>query len=210
MLAIGAGAGAATLTPAPVLPATCTAAAAAARSLAARVETDGRFRYRISAEGRVHDGYNIVRHAGSLWALATYRDAFPADAERVDPAADRASDYLADCCLRPPPGGVDQLALWSVPEGQPLEAKLGAAGLALAAWADRRRAGQSAPSLPELRALGRFIVRLQSRDGRFASKFIHDRPDDSGWVSLYYPGEAALGLLALARIDPESGWQQPA
>lgn len=190
--------------------ATAAAADAAAQSLAARVEDDGRFRYRISAAGRIHAGYNIVRHAGSVWALAAYRQTFSAAAPEIDAAADRASAYLADCCLRAPPDAPDELAVWSVPEGQPLEAKLGAAGLALAGWSARRRAGQPAPPLDELRALARFIVRLQDRDGRFASKFIHDQPDDSGWVSLYYPGEAALGLLTLARIDPDSGWQRAA
>ncbi len=182
-----------------------TSATAAAQSLATRIDADGRFVYRISAAGRVHPGYNIVRHAGSLWALAAYRQTYP-DAGTIDAASERASAFLARCCLRAPRDAADQRALWSVPEGEPLEAKLGAAGLALAAWSDRRRAGQAAPALEELRGLARFIVRLQRADGHFDSKFTYDRPDDSGWTSLYYPGEAALGLLSLARIDPDPAW----
>lgn len=182
---------------------------AAAQSLAARIDADGRFVYRIGADGRTRDGYNIVRHAGSLWALAAYREAFPDDPS-TDRSTDRASAFLADCCLRAPPGTPAQLALWSVPDGEPLVAKLGAAGLALAAWSDRARIGASAPPLADLRRLARFIVARQHPDGRFDSKFIHDRPDRSGWQSLYYPGEAALGLLALDRLDPASGWRQPA
>lgn len=184
-------------------------AQAAARSLAARIDADGRFRYRLDDRGRLRRGYNIVRHAGSLWALADYRETFPGDAA-VEAAAARASAYLADCCLRAPSGDASRLAVWSVPEGQPLEAKLGASGLALAAWSDRRRLGLPAPPLDDLRRLARFLVSLQDDDGRFASKFIVDRPDTSGWTSLYYPGEAALGLLAFARLDPAGDWHRPA
>ena len=185
------------------------AAGEAARWLASRIGDDGRFRYRSDSAGRGLSGYNSVRHAGSLWALSAQAEADPESAATLRAPATRASRYLEHCCLRPLPGRADRLALWSSAEGDPLEAKLGAAGLALAAWSDRRRRGEPAPTLDELRALAAFIVDQQQPDGRFIAKYIVDAPDDR-WQSLYYPGEAALGLLALARLDGDPQWRAAA
>lgn len=48
---------------------------------------------------------------------------------------------------------------------------------------------------------------MQKEDGSFNSKYI---PDEGGrsdkWGSLYYPGEAALGLLMLDEVDPTGLW----
>lgn len=185
------------------------AAGDAARWLASRIRDDGRFRYRSDSAGRPLPGYNSVRHAGSLWALSAQAEADPAGSVALREPATRASRYLEHCCLRPLPGRSDRLALWSSADGDPLEAKLGAAGLALAAWSDRRRRGEPAPTLDELRALAAFIVDQQQSDGRFIAKFVVDAPDDR-WQSLYYPGEAALGLLALARLDGDPQWRAAA
>jgi len=185
------------------------AARDAAGWLTSRIRDDGRFRYRSDSAGRPLPGYNTVRHAGSLWALSAQAEADPASAAALREPATRASRFLEHCCLRPLPGRADRLALWSSAEGDPLEAKLGAAGLALAAWSDRRRRGEPAPTLDELRALAAFIVDQQQPDGRFIAKYIVDAPDDR-WQSLYYPGEAALGLLALARVDDDPRWRAAA
>lgn len=185
------------------------AAREAARWLASRIRDDGRFRYRSDSAGRALSGYNSVRHAGSLWALSAQAEADPQGSAPLREPATRASRYLERCCLRPLPGRPDRLALWSSAEGDPLEAKLGAAGLALAAWSDRRRRGEQAPTLDELRALAAFIVDQQQADGRFIAKYLVDTPDDR-WQSVYYPGEAALGLLALGRLDGDPQWREAA
>ena len=59
--------------------------------------------------------------------------------------------------------------------------------------------------LEDLHRLGRFILYVQKPDGDFYAKYIPSRDgrrDD--WVSLYYPGEAALGLVLLYERDPDS------
>ena len=56
--------------------------------------------------------------------------------------------------------------------------------------------------ISQLQALGRFIIFLQKADGSFYSKYGANGKPVEDWQSLYYPGEAALGLIALYEIDP--------
>lgn len=179
---------------------------AAADSLIARIEPDGQFRYRLDAHGRPLPGYNVLRHAGALWALQQVHAGAP-EPERAE-ALNRASQWLEACCLAP----LEQWpfeALWSVPEGRPREAKLGGAGLALAAWNGMAEQGLAHPPASRLRRLAQFIVYLQRPDGSFHSKF-REGQRRGRWVSLYYPGEAALGLLAQYRRDPNPLWRDAA
>ncbi len=52
---------------------------------------------------------------------------------------------------------------------------------------------------------------MQKNDGSFYSKYIPEKGGrDDSWTSLYYPGEAALGLLMLYEKDPSPEWLQGA
>jgi hypothetical protein len=52
---------------------------------------------------------------------------------------------------------------------------------------------------------------MQKNDGSFYSKYIPEKGGrDDSWTSLYYPGEAALGLLMLYEKDPSLTWLQAA
>ena len=58
-----------------------------------------------------------------------------------------------------------------------------------------------------LRALGRFLLFMQKPNGGFYSKYIPSGVGrDDRWVSLYYPGEAALGLVMLHRRTGDREW----
>ena len=57
-----------------------------------------------------------------------------------------------------------------------------------------------------MQALGRFVVFLQRDNGSFVSKYIAGRGPAANWESLYYPGEAALGLIALYKADHSREW----
>jgi hypothetical protein len=62
-----------------------------------------------------------------------------------------------------------------------------------------------------LRKMGNFIVFMQKTDGSFYSKYIPEKGGkDDSWTSLYYPGEAALGLLMLYEKDSDLRWLQAA
>jgi hypothetical protein len=107
--------------------------------LNAAVGPDGQFVYRRWPDGRESkqgERYNVLRHAGTLYVLAIYDRSWRTDpAQRA--ALRRAGRFLRDCCLAPPPHRLDLLAVWSPPElegpNKPLQAKLGGAGLGLAA-----------------------------------------------------------------------------
>ena len=181
--------------------------------LNAAVGPDGQFVYRRWPDGRESKQggrYNVLRHAGTLYALAIYDRSWRTDpAQRA--ALQRAGRFLLDCCSAPPPHRPDLLAVWSPPElegpNKPLQAKLGGAGLGLAALLELEKVEPDFTPLEDLHRLGRFILYLQKPDGDFYAKYIPwrgGRRDD--WVSLYYPGEAALGLVLLYERDPDPAW----
>jgi len=128
---------------------------------------DGMFKYRINMDStvKVKDKYNILRHAGAIYAMCIYYERCPN--ENMRSAIKRAGRYLRDESILTP--------------------------------------------LPVLKALGQSIVYMQKEDGSFYSKYI---PSMGGlqdkWQSLYYPGEAALGLLMLYEKDPSNVWLQAA
>ncbi len=180
----------------------------AASYLAGAVQQDGRFVYRINLNPNVKpaDAYNILRHAGAMYAMAQYQARYPS--AQVRAALSRAADYLRRQHIAPLPGQPSLAAVWSDPVGDGLrEAKLGGAGLALVALSSLRKLDASNAELDRMRSLARFVAYLQKPDGRYYSKLI---PAKGGrwdrWTSLYYPGEAALGTIMLYEQDPQARW----
>lgn len=189
----------------------------AASYLHRQIEPDGRFTYRRDGlTGAGIDGrYNVLRHAGSLLALAEFHLEHPADTEQAI-AINKSFAFLRGCCVAAAGTGVEGLAVWSPPDlvggsRRYSVAKLGGAGLTLAAMAQWRRMQPESVSLEEMQGLGRFILSMQVQDGRFRS--LHSEPagqHDPDWVSLYYPGEAALGLVLLFEQDGNRVWLESA
>lgn len=192
--------------------------------------------------------YNLLRHAGALYAMTQARER--ALARNDDENRRRAERLTAACvvgakflhrfikavpvtprnrALAPHP----MLAVWS-PPGERLdpddadpappgpagadepdfddepdaplggaEAKLGGAGLALVALGRIERFAPGTTDLDVLRGLGRFIIFMQRPNGSF-----HSILDETGTFtpmeSLYYPGEAILGMIHLAECDPKT------
>jgi hypothetical protein len=60
--------------------------------------------------------------------------------------------------------------------------------------------------LMELQSLGRFIGYMQKADGSFYSRYRPESGLDGDWESLYYPGEATLGLVSLYELDHSQRW----
>jgi len=118
--------------------------------------------------------------------------------------------YLRDNALLSPPGKSSDmwLAAWerdkiNDPQSVPTTAKLGGAGLALISLGQLAKIDSTQVSINnELRKLGTFIESLQNvNDGSFTCKYHWDTGKDDSWQSLYYPGEAALGLVILAELE---------
>lgn len=190
---------------------------AAASYLHRQIEPNGSLTYRRDALTGVgiNGRYNVLRHAGTLHALAGFHlqnSAYAAQSAAVN----SGFAFLRICCLADAGAGAEGLAVWSPPDlvGGPRRnsvAKLGGAGLTLAAMAQWRRVRPESVSLEEMQGLGQFIVSMQLQDGRFRS--LHSVPSaqhDTEWVSLYYPGEAALGLVLLFEQDGNRAWLEAA
>jgi hypothetical protein len=176
---------------------------------------DGQFVYRVHLDPREtpEPKYNIVRHAGTIYALGMI------DRYQSSPAVRdtmlRAAEWMKRTSLHPVPNESDLQAIWSFPEiegsGGPADAKLGGTGLGLVALMSVERISPGVTSLEQLRSLGRFIVFMQREDGSYYSKYTPEYGGRDGrWESLYYPGEAALGLLMLDQRDPSPTWRETA
>jgi hypothetical protein len=182
---------------------------AAAFYLRSQLQADGRFTYRVSTDDGVFvtPRYNILRHAGAIFALGTYHEAF--SSQEVEMAILRAGDYLRTA-VAPVPGHDELLAVWSKQEienaSAPDQAKLGGTGLGLVALLTVEQCRPGTTDIETLRKLGNFLLYMQKEDGSFYSKFVPGESELDDWVSLYYPGEAALGLTMLYETDPDNKW----
>lgn len=186
--------------------------------LLTNAQANGEFTYRRSLTRRYRYKYNVLRHAGAVYALAQARaaarerpGAFPFDEEKARLTINRACDFLRRC-LHPVQTNSDMLAVWSAEEkmdirafkGSPLVAKLGASGLGILALFAEEAPKENA--VTAARRIGVFILSMQRPDGSFVSRTIAGKTDEDDFDSLYYPGEAMLGLLALYERDPDPRW----
>jgi len=187
----------------------------AAAYLVRACREDGKFVYRVNLDPDVtpEPKYNMLRHAGTIYALGMAQQ-WRAD-RSIEAAMVRAAGFLKRRAIGPVPQQDPMLAVWSDPRltgnDGPLQAKLGGTGLGLVALLSVERVRPGFTSPDELRKLGRFLVWMQKEDGSFYSKHLPDGPGrDDRWTSLYYPGEAALGLLLLYENDPSPVWAKAA
>jgi hypothetical protein len=175
---------------------------------------EGKFAYKVEiGSGKQSYSYDIVRHEGAMYALAMANRAHP---EPVAVAAlIRAARFLRENYIGPGPRP-GQLVVWSQPRsGRPLGrnsksrqhyAELGGAGLGLVALAAARTVDPKSVPLKDLQALGRFALFLQRDDGSFVQRYRSEGGPVLNWTVLYYPGEAALGFIALYEADRSREW----
>jgi hypothetical protein len=137
--------------------------------------------------------YNIVRHAGTVYSLfelyAATREARYLNAgrrgvaylkTRFHPARKKSAVYVLDN------------------DGK---AKLGAMGLALLSLARQMELDPAAADRASAEGLANMIISMQRRDGSFESYYPVRGDEPRGSVSLYYPGEAILGLMQLFKSN---------
>ena len=108
-----------------------------ANYLMKNTKADGMFEYRINLNPAINvkEKYNILRHAGAMYAMSMYYQLQPDDNMRS--AMKRAGKYLRDEAIDTLPGKENMLAVLSKPHDsqgdEPLQAKLGGTGLGLVA-----------------------------------------------------------------------------
>lgn len=165
----------------------------AALHLARLVDGQGRFRYLINApNNQTIPGYNWPRHSGATFFLA--QAAGILDDSFVRYAALRAASRLRDEMMRP--CGKHRC----ITEDQPV-ADLGSSALALIAFTEIARTGADAGYKPTITALAEFLRSQQRPDGEFMHFYnrIDSVPIDR--QSLYYSGEATLGLARANEVN---------
>ncbi|MGI9553685.1 MAG: hypothetical protein ACR2NC_02070 [Thermodesulfobacteriota bacterium] len=172
---------------------------------------DGKFDYEVDPENNSvnQNKYNILRHSGAIYSLGQYYR-LNNDKKVLDTMV-KASEYLKSCCILSVNGNEDLLAVWSLPELnsslKSKKAKLGGTGLGLVALVSLEKIKPGSTDIDYLRRLGNFILYMQKEDGSFYSRFTPSKGGrDDSWTSLYYPGEAALGLAMLFELDPQPKW----
>jgi Beta-L-arabinofuranosidase, GH127 len=156
-------------------------------------KSDGSFHYDYDpfAESVSEGDYNILRHAGATIALFQLYEA--TREARYAEAARRAVVYLQSRFR----WAREADALYVLDDDG--KAKLGANGLALIALALQMRLNPKSADRASARRLANLIMRMQERDGSFASYYdMRGEPEDR--ASLYYPGEALLGLIELYKL----------
>jgi AMMECR1 domain-containing protein len=137
--------------------------------------------------------YNIVRHAGTAVALfELYR--VTRDLSYLD-SARRAVDYLKTRFKAARSGR----ALYVLDNDG--KGKLGAAGLALVALTSQMELDVRSADPESARRLADHILSMQRKDGAFESYYRLKGDEPAGSVSLYYPGEAILGLVSLFDLN---------
>ena len=137
--------------------------------------------------------YNIVRHAGTVSSLfelyAATREARYLDAAR------RGALYLKTR-FRP---AREKDAVYVIDNDG--KAKLGAVGLALLALARQIELDPGSADRESANRLAKMILVMQRADGSFISYYPLRGDEPRGSVSLYYPGEAILGLMRLFKTS---------
>ncbi|MGI8925115.1 MAG: hypothetical protein ACR2HN_00545 [Tepidiformaceae bacterium] len=174
---------------------TLSAAVGAGDYLVRHTNADGSFVYEVDpVKGRVSAGYNILRHAGTSYAMLELYEV-TRDAALLG-AAERALSYL-EAQAQPCPDFPQTLCVV-----EDREIKLGGNGLAVLAFAKHAEVTGNESHLGTAVKLARWMTATQSRAGEFTKHRITTGGKPDEFISEFYPGEA---LFALARLSVRTG-----
>lgn len=177
----------------------------AAHYLARSVNSQGRFVYLYNPLNDTSlGGYNILRHAGSLFAMLEYSEV--TGDRKVLEASQRALEYLVSKIKTLKKNGTEMACVVERDE-----VKLGGNGLAALALAKYIETTGDRSYLPLLLKLGEWMLSVQDEAGNF---LVHKQGFPDGPVSDlrsdYYPGEAIYGLTRIYSLDPRPKWLESA
>lgn len=181
------------------------AAGIAARLMACKLESmlddTGRFTYayNLDPDVTVSSDYNWLRHFGAIYSLLQAYE-MKIEGPRYERIS-RALTYAKSQTFGPVDGfGETHLGVWSRPEFETYldksTVKTGGVGLALLVFTKSAELGLAEVDLTDLDRLQVYLLESQKDDGSFHSFFVESEGFSAEKTSLYYPGEAALGLIA--------------
>ncbi len=168
---------------------------------------NGRFQYLQNVDPEIvykNDVYNSLRHAGSLYAMYQYEKL--GLETRFKENRILSSKYFIDRYVTK----LDDVkyVVVSFPEEEGIKfhiAKSGAAGVALCALCNLYE--EKELELSVLRGLGEFILSMTDEEGNVWAYYnLENNTIDTKAEALFYPAEAAAGLLYLYEIDPQQKW----
>jgi len=160
-------------------------------------KSDGSFHYWYdpASDSFPARAYNILRHTGAgVSLIALYETTHEA---KYLIAARKSATFLRTR-FRPGPRGASYVLDF---DGK---AKLGANGLALILLARLHRHEPDATMLRQVKELAKMVIELQNSDGSFQSYYRIQGTEPAGSTSLYYPGEAMLGLVESYKLTHDA------
>ncbi|MBD5401488.1 hypothetical protein HDR58_01625 [bacterium] len=171
------------------------------------ITEEGRFIYRKNVNSEItYDNkiYNSLRHAGTLYSMYMYEQL--GLEKKYHNLRVLASKYFVERYIRKLDD--NKYVVISIPEEEQINmeiAKSGAAGVALCALSNLYKEEQV--SLDILRGLGEFILSLQNEEGDIYAYYdLENKTINKEAQAVFYPGEAAAGLLYLYEVDPQQKW----
>lgn len=168
---------------------------------------DGRFQYRKNIDSSItydNNIYNSLRHAGTLYSMYVYEKLGLVKKYYEDRV--KSSKYFVDRYIKKL--GQNKYVVISIPEEERIKfpiAKSGSAGVALCALSNLYSDGEI--ELEILQGLGEFILSMQNEEGDiYAFYDLKTKTIDKEAQAIFYPGEAAAGLVYLYEVDPQQKW----
>lgn len=176
------------------------AASLMAEKLGSMIRPDGQFLYSYNLNPEIEDtkDYNWLRHFGAIYSLIQAHDAGikSIDQNALQLAIQFACDKTIGAVEKLP----ETLGVWSRPDFETyLEKatiKTGGVGLALCVLSKAAQRDLFEPDHSKLSKLSSYLKAAQKKDGSFYSFYFEDVGLSDERTSLYYPGEAALGLIS--------------
>eukprot|EP01134_Creolimax_fragrantissima_P008269 CFRG8269T1 len=166
--------------------------------------------------GEEQKSYNELRHCGAGYALVDFSEHLRTLKKKEDyesrdetqykyiEAAKKSAEWVVRNLIKPVNGkGFEGTsAVYSYKNNK--RAKLGGTGLALILMARIESAEPGSIPTRVMKSMANFIVAMQSAEGQFYSFYLNDTgPNHTPRRSLYYPGEAMLGLMYFYKMFPD-------
>ena len=168
---------------------------------------NGRFQYRNHVNPKIkyeNTTYNALRHAGVLYSLYMY-EKYGLE-KKYHEVRVKASKYFIDRYIKKLKD--DKYVVASIPEEEGIKiniAKSGAAGVALSALCNLYQ--EDVISLEVLQGLGEYLLFMQNDEGNIYAYYdLDNNAVNTVAEAIFYPAEAAVGLLYLYEIDPQEKW----
>ena len=172
------------------------------------ISEEGRFKYRNHIDPGItfeNNLYNSLRHAGVLYSMYMFEKY--GLVSKYKEARINASKYFIKRYIKKI-GRLGKYIVVSLPEEEQIKfpiAKSGAAGIALCALSNLYKEGHI--KLEILQGLGEFLLSMQKKNGDICAYYnLETKKINKEAEAIYYPGEAAAGLMYLYEVDPQEKW----